>query len=38
MDIIIIGCGKVGTTLAEELVREDHNDRYVCGADAAGVR
>ena len=25
MDIIIIGCGKVGTTLAEQLVREDHN-------------
>ena len=23
MDIIIIGCGKVGTTLAEQLVRED---------------
>ena len=25
MDIIIIGCGKVGTTLAEQLVREDYN-------------
>ncbi len=25
MDIIIIGCGKVGTTLADQLVREDHN-------------
>ncbi len=25
MDIIIIGCGKVGTTLAEQLVKEEHN-------------
>lgn len=25
MDIIIIGCGKVGTTLAEQLVKEAHN-------------
>lgn len=25
MNIIIIGCGKVGTTLAEQLVKEDHN-------------
>lgn len=25
MNIIIIGCGKVGTTLAEQLVRESHN-------------
>ena len=25
MNIIIIGCGKVGTTLAEQLVKENHN-------------
>ena len=25
MDIIIIGCGKVGVALAEDLVQEDHN-------------
>ena len=25
MNIIIIGCGKVGTTLAEQLVKETHN-------------
>lgn len=25
MNIIIIGCGKVGTTLAEQLVKEEHN-------------
>ena len=25
MEVIIIGCGKVGVTLADQLVREDHN-------------
>lgn len=41
MDIIIIGCGKVGTTLAEPACPgglQCGDDRYVCGADAAGVR
>lgn len=41
MDIIIIGCGKVGTTLAEPACPgglQCGDDRYVCGANAAGVR
>ncbi len=25
MEIIIIGCGKVGLTLADQLVKENHN-------------
>ena len=33
MKIIIVGCGKVGTTIAEELYHEGHDITVIDGTD-----